>query len=68
MQVFGHFVFVNDFADFEADLIGADQSPGGHGGGDRGQELFGGVKQFAAFAGAFGGQQGLRQQISRSPG
>ena len=57
VQVFGHLVLVDHFADFEADLVGAGEAARGDGGQDRCQELFGGGEQFAAFAGAFGGQE-----------
>ena len=53
VQVLFHFVLIGHGTDFQADLIGPDQPPGGYGGGDGGQELFGRGEQFAAFAGAF---------------
>ena len=68
VKVLAHLYLSMTLPDRDADLVGAGQSAGGDAGNDRGQQVFGGGQQFVAFAGAFGGQSGLRQAISRSPG
>jgi len=57
IEVFGHLELVDHFADAQADLIGADQTPFAHRGGDRRQHGFGGGQQGVAFAGSFDGEQ-----------
>ena len=59
VEVFGHLVFVDEFADARADRGGAGQAAFGHGGDGRGECGLGGVEEVGAFAGPFGGQGGV---------
>ena len=58
-EVLGDLVLVHDPPGPQADLACAADAPGAHLAGDRGEELFCGLQEVLAHAGALGGQVGI---------